>query len=388
MEVKMKKALFSSILVMLVLSCSGGILFAQNLLNQPESVTWDHVNEQWLVSNYASGEIVAIDTTGEHSIFSDMLNSTVGLKIYGDNLYAASSDGVAMFDLASGNIIGLVNIPEAALLNDIDFDLDGNLFVSDYWGNQIFKVDTELYTYELFIDYGIIAPNGMIFDEEFNRMIVCGHNGSVAMIHSFNVETAETELLLYPNIYSLDGLARDIQGNIYISSWHTDTVYKFVGNNINNNIELVADGFIDPADIYINPTNNILAIPNFNDNSVSFVQLDNLVSVYDESIPNISSQLNNYPNPFNPTTTISFKLTSENIENTELVIYNLKGQKVKDLSTSLCHPEFIEGRGERNYSVIWNGTNQTNQPVSSGIYYAIIKQNGKVLASNKMVLMK
>jgi DNA-binding beta-propeller fold protein YncE len=366
---------------MLILLCSGGILFAQNLLNQPESVTWDHVNEQWLVSNYASGEIIIIDSAGEHSIFSDILNSTVGLKIHGDNLFAASSDGVAMFDLASGNIIGLVNIPEAALLNDIDFDLNGNLFVSDYWGNQIFKVDTELFTYELFIDYGIIAPNGMIFDEEFNRMIVCGHNGSVAMIHSFDVETAETEFLLYPNIYSLDGLARDIQGNIYISSWHTDAVYKFVGNNINNNIELAASGFIDPADIYINPTNNILAVPNFNDNSVSFVQLDNPVSAYDESIPYISSQLNNYPNPFNPTTTISFE-TYNLRENARIDIYNIRGQKVKEFDIILSEVD------EEQNSVVWKGMNQNNQPVSSGIYYAVLTQNGETQAFRKMILMK
>ena len=346
-------------------------------MNQPESVTWDHVNEQWLVSNYASGEIVAIDTTGEQSIFSELLSSTVGLKVHDDNLYAASSDGVAMFDLANGSHIGLVEIPEASLLNDIDFDSLGNLFVSDYWGNQIFKVDTELLSYELFIDYGIIAPNGMIFDEEFNRMIVCGHNGTSSMIHSFDVETAETELLLYPNIYSLDGLARDIQGNIYISSWHTDTVYKFEGNNINNNFEVAASGFIDPADISIHPTNNILAVPNFYGNSVSYVQLEMPVSVHDESIPFIASQLNNYPNPFNPSTTITFSLNTENNDKTELVIYNMKGQIIRQYSLF-----------NDQSSIVWNGTNQNNQSVSSGIYYAILKQNGEIKAAKKMILLK
>ena len=284
----MKKTILHIVVVMLVLLFSIKTALAQNLLNLHESVTWDHINEQWLVSNYASGEIVAIDTTREQSIFSDLLSSTVGLKVHTDKLYAASSSGVAMFDLTSSDLEGLVDIPEAALLNDIDFDLLGNLFVSDYWGNQIFKVNVELLSYELFIDYGIIAPNGMIFDEEFNRMIVCGHNGSTSMIHSFDVVTAETEFLLYPSIYSLDGLARDIQGNIYISSWHTDAVYKFEGNNINTNFEVAASGFMDPADIFINTENNILAVPNFNDNSVSFVQLDMPVSVHDESIQSIS----------------------------------------------------------------------------------------------------
>ncbi len=382
----MKNVFCYTTLVMMVLLLSVQSAFAQNLLNQPESVTWDHINEQWLVSNYASGEIVAIDTTGEQSIFSDLLPSTVGLKVHDDMLYAASSDGVAMFDLASGNLIGLVDVPEAALLNDIDFDLQGNLFVSDYWGNQIFKVDTDLLSYDLFIDYGIIAPNGMIFDEEFNRMIVCGHNGSTSMIHSFDVTTAATELLLYPNIYSLDGLARDIQGNIYISSWHTDTVYKFEGNNINNNIEVAATGFIDPADIFIHPTNNILAVPNFYADSVSFVQLDMPIGVEDNSIPPTNYSLTNYPNPFNPTTTISFETTDLN-ENTRIEIYNIKGQKVKEFKIPNSSSPIPNSSSLTPNQITWNGTDQINRPVSSGIYFARMKVGDQEI-SHKMLLMK
>jgi len=98
-------------------------------------------------------------------------------------------------------------------------------------------------------------------------------------------------------------------------------------------------------------------------------------------------ELNNYPNPFNPSTTISFELNSETTENTKLTIYNLKGQKVKDLSPSLCHPELVEGRRETNYSVVWNGTDQNNQPVSSGIYFYKLKA-GDLEISRKMLLLK
>ena len=52
----------------------------------------------------------------------------------------------------------------------------------------------------------------------------------------------------------------------------------------------------------------------------------------------------NYPNPFNPSTTISFQL---NTENTELIIYNLKGQKVKEFDVILS-PESSLGKGESN----------------------------------------
>ena len=96
----------------------------------------------------------------------------------------------------------------------------------------------------------------------------------------------------------------------------------------------------------------------------------------------------NYPNPFNPETTIVFNLTAENAENAELIIYNLKGQKVKDLSPSLCHAEFVEVRGQNKYSVTWNGTDENKQPVSSGIYFYNLKVGKKSLATKKCLLLK
>ncbi|MCD4797314.1 MAG: T9SS type A sorting domain-containing protein, partial [Candidatus Cloacimonetes bacterium] len=79
--------------------------------------------------------------------------------------------------------------------------------------------------------------------------------------------------------------------------------------------------------------------------------------------------IGNYPNPFNPAgagrspeTTISFSLTAEDAENAEIEIYNIKGQKVKTLSTS-------SSSGLETRSVVWDGTDENNQPVSSGIYF-------------------
>ncbi len=96
----------------------------------------------------------------------------------------------------------------------------------------------------------------------------------------------------------------------------------------------------------------------------------------------------NYPNPFNPSTTISFSIeqNQQNVQ-VELAIYNLKGQKVKDLSPSLCHPEFIEGRGEKQYSVVWNGTDENNKPVSSGSYFYKLK-TGNFEKTKKMILLR
>ncbi|MDO9576879.1 MAG: C25 family cysteine peptidase, partial [Candidatus Cloacimonadales bacterium] len=85
------------------------------------------------------------------------------------------------------------------------------------------------------------------------------------------------------------------------------------------------------------------------------------VPIEENILPTVTKLLGNYPNPFNPTTTISFELNtslrqgyagqSETAENTELVIYNLKGQKVKTFPVILSGVEGSAGQ----HSVIWNG---------------------------------
>ena len=85
----------------------------------------------------------------------------------------------------------------------------------------------------------------------------------------------------------------------------------------------------------------------------------------------------NYPNPFNPTTTISYQLP-ENCK-VELTVYNLKGQKVKQLVSD----QLSAGQN----SVVWNGTDENNKSVSSGIYFYKLK-TGNFEKTKKMILMR
>ncbi len=95
--------------------------------------------------------------------------------------------------------------------------------------------------------------------------------------------------------------------------------------------------------------------------------------------------IGNYPNPFNPTTTIYF--TAENAESAEIIIYNLKGQKVKtlDLESVSPSPFFADGVG---YSITWNGRDANNRPVSSGIYFYKLKVDDEIVATKKCLLLK
>jgi hypothetical protein len=139
----------------------------------------------------------------------------------------------------------------------------------------------------------------------------------------------------------------------------------------------------------------VLGFPLYYMNQSSAAQIVDLVmqdfgevtNFENNTITYSSVTISNYPNPFNPSTTISFSI--ELNKPYELSIYNLKGQKVKVFSPSSCHAELFEARGtSNNYSVVWNGTDQNNKPVSSGIYFARLNINGKEMITNKMLLLK
>ncbi|MCF7920745.1 MAG: T9SS type A sorting domain-containing protein [Candidatus Cloacimonetes bacterium] len=98
----------------------------------------------------------------------------------------------------------------------------------------------------------------------------------------------------------------------------------------------------------------------------------------EDNIPEYVVLNKNYPNPFNPTTTISFSVPVES--EVELIVYNVRGQKVKTLVSDIL----IRGK----HSVIWNGDNESGTKTSSGVYFYNLIVNGKTEAVNKCLLLK
>lgn len=100
--------------------------------------------------------------------------------------------------------------------------------------------------------------------------------------------------------------------------------------------------------------------------------------VADPQVPVIETALSSaYPNPFNPTTTLSFSLHEAGPASLE--IFNQKGQLVKTLVDANLEA------GIHRY--IWNGDDSNGSRVSSGLYFYRMK-SGKFSSTRKMVLMK
>jgi Tol biopolymer transport system component len=96
-----------------------------------------------------------------------------------------------------------------------------------------------------------------------------------------------------------------------------------------------------------------------------------------EALPSGFSISGNYPNPFNPSTTISFSLPVTGT--VSLAVYDITGRKVRDL---------VNGSLTRGaHSAVWNGLDSEGRAVSTGVYLSRLTMNGKS-ATNRMLLAK
>jgi hypothetical protein len=124
------------------------------------------------------------------------------------------------------------------------------------------------------------------------------------------------------------------------------------------------DGLTIPFQMAIQPITNA----NKSSNVVVLSPPEKIKIVSEETIPEIVSlnRIKARPNPFNPSTQISFSLDSGGV--IDLAVFDLRGRLVKQLESGY----FSDGQ----HFVTWRGENNSGRPVSSGVYFLRLLSGG------------
>ncbi len=112
--------------------------------------------------------------------------------------------------------------------------------------------------------------------------------------------------------------------------------------------------------------------------SVGFNRLVLPAPVALQTRPAVFALANNYPNPFNPATTIRYALPQA--ADVELTVYNVVGQAVRTL--------VAEHQSAGRYVVEWDATNESGHSLSSGLYFYHLQAGGEFREVKKMLLLK
>lgn len=145
--------------------------------------------------------------------------------------------------------------------------------------------------------------------------------------------------------------------------------------------------FWDPVAQSWAPVDQVSVDPNTNTVDFSSKRLDTYYALYapllttditvEVNTPRKFELLGNYPNPFNPETTIEFELQEQGA--VRLDIFSLSGQRVATLVNG--------ARSAGKYHITWNGSDDSGRPLASGIYLVQLR-SGNQKVSKRMTLLK
>ncbi len=287
----------------------------------------------------------------------DIINTEIVNNIEHNNEWNGS--GVAL------NMDGNSNLSPISLTCNLINSTFGNNEAEAFWGSAInIKRSLNLNIYNSII-YGNI-PIQIVFDQTpfpcslyvTNSLIEGGEEG-VGHLEDYILEWDESNIDVDPDWSITDDLE-------YLLS---------------ENSSCIDYGTLDLPEGIELPEFDLMGNPRiFGDNiDLGAYEWNPNISISDEIIENINKyQLANYPNPFDPTTTISFILPNTN--KVELSIYNIKGQKIK----TIINRELNKGMK----SINWDGINNLGKLVSSGTYFYLLKIEDRLVAFEKCLLLK
>ncbi|HAY34599.1 MAG TPA: FlgD immunoglobulin-like domain containing protein [Ignavibacteria bacterium] len=176
------------------------------------------------------------------------------------------------------------------------------------------------------------------------------------------------------NAFAVDPLRPNV---LFVGS----DVGAYVSFNTGQNWQFLGSGLpmVSVYDFKIHPTAYYL-VAGTHGRSMYKIDLTLVVGINSsgENIPENFTLEQNYPNPFNPVTTIKYTIPEKG--NVSLNIYDVSGKLVRSLLSSEQNPG--------SYSLVWNGTDNINSNVSSGIYFYTLNLDGNISKTKKMILIR
>ena len=335
-------------------------------------------------SNYDYGYKITIDDSG-NSCVTGMFESTVTFGSYSltssgsDDIFVAKMDatgnwlwatqaggglddncgGIAMDDNGNSYVSGSFNDTATFGSYSLTSSGEGDIFVAkiDAIGNWLW----------------VTQAGGS--ESDGGKAITIDDNGNSYVTGCFN----ETAIFGSYSLVNSGGVI-----NIFVAKMDSNGIWLWAtqagGSSYGCGFGIAID---DNGNCYVTgyfagiTTFGSYSLTSSGSNDIFAAKLGNNTSVENEII-STEIRLSNYPNPFNPTTTISFSI--QNDSKVELMIYNIKGQKIR----SLLSDQITVGE----HSIVWNGEDASEKKVGSGIYLYKLNMNGKMEAVKKCLLLK
>jgi len=342
-------------------------VFINDQLAWPQDILFLEDQNVVLISNLNSGRITKHNsTTGDYiEDFATGIAGPTRMKIGADSLlYVLQWSGngkVRRYEL-DGTFVGEFTSVGVTQSIGIDWDDDGNLYVSSYGGASVRKFDTNGNDLDLFVNSNLAGPTNIWFDDNGDLLVIDYNGTAVKRFTSSGTFISN----FITSLGSAEGVDFFPNGNILIGNGATHSVKMYDSNGvyIEDFIPNGSGGLVTPNAVVIRETN--------------------VSSVSGDDDPGDKSFIleQNYPNPFNPSTKIKFSLPQTGSPLLggarggliSLKVYNVLGNEVATLVE--------EYKPAGSYEIKFDASG-----LPSGIYFYQLKA-GNFIQTNKMVYLK
>jgi hypothetical protein len=188
-----------------------------------------------------------------------------------------------------------------------------------------------------------------------------------------------SDLVLYTGVAYADAVATiAAAGPVY-----TLGTLAAVGVDVNdsdNDMDLYMGGTNTDGRLVFELDDSPMCFPIYQSRSVQGTFVKYSLLEVDSDLSNVPMKFevhNNYPNPFNPVTTIRFDLPEAN--RTKVTVWNILGQHVNTL--------YVGDLQAGSHKLHFNGTDRSGQSLASGVYFYKV-ESGQFTATKKMMLLK
>lgn len=226
------------------------------------------------------GQITVVDTHGKTSVFASGLDDPKGLAMIGKNLFVADKTKILKIT-ADGKVrvfVAAEAFPTTPLfLNDLEADLQGNLYVSDSGdvfntgkGGTIYKISPEGKVKLLINDVQdarVKAPNGLLADDTGNVLLYVDFTSGI--LYSLNTSSGALSDVA-EGFGGGDGLVHHSDGTMYVSDWKNGKVFSV---NTKGDVSVLKSGYQAAADIAITKDERYLLVPDMKAGELDYIKL-------------------------------------------------------------------------------------------------------------------
>jgi hypothetical protein len=239
----------------------------------PESVDYYPANNCYYIGNtQASPKVIyKRSPNGTLSTFVNPGGSPYGIEIVDSILYVCVGGGVKAYNLNTSALVFNQSLG-ASFLNGITHDNNGNLYVTDFSANKVYRLNRFTQQFNVFVNNTSDTPNGIVYDEYdgINPRLVYVCWGSGAKVKAINLADSTQTTLVTTTLGNIDGIAKGNGGYFYLASWTPDVITRYDSTFTAGTGVTVVSGLNSPADIYYNLQTDTLAVPNSGNNTVTF----------------------------------------------------------------------------------------------------------------------